>query len=60
MKKLFALLIVLIAFAGCSKPHEGVVSEEEMSKTATKAEIKLNDGKIEMLGYYTEPRKPRH
>ena len=60
MKKLLALMIVFLLFAGCSKTHEGVVSEEEMSKTATKTNIKLNDGKIEMLGFYTEPRKPRH
>lgn len=60
MKKLLVLLVVFLAFAACSKTHEGIVSEEEMSKTAVKTGIKLNDGKIEMLGYYTEPRKPRH
>lgn len=59
MKRFLLLLSVFLAFVACSN-HEGVVSEGEISRMTVKTDMKLNDGKIELLGYYTEPLKPRH
>lgn len=60
MKKILVVLAALLVFAGCGPKHEGIVSEKEMSSLTTKTNMTLNDGKIELLGYYTEPIKPRH
>lgn len=57
MKLFLTVLSFLIVLSSCSS-HEGVVSE--MPKNAIKTGMKLNEGKIEFLGYYTEPIKPRH
>lgn len=57
MKSFIAFLMFLIVFSSCTT-HEGVVSE--VPKNAIKTGMSLNDGKIELLGYYTDPIKPRH
>jgi len=57
MKNLLMIFIPLFLLISCSS-HEGVVSE--MPKNAIKTGMKLNEGNIEFLGYFTEPIKPRH
>lgn len=63
MKNFFRFLVsaalCCLVFA-CSPAHEGIVSESEMSKLTVKTDMSLDDGKIELLGYFVEPIKPRH
>lgn len=60
MKKLFLVVLLFGVLIACSSSHEGVVSEEQIPKFTNKVNMKLNDGKIEFLGWYTDPLKPRH
>ncbi|HOB71808.1 MAG TPA: hypothetical protein PKM18_08505, partial [bacterium] len=55
--KLLMVIVMFFILSSCST-HEGVVGE--LPKNAIKTGMKLNDGKVEFMGFYTEPIKPRH
>jgi hypothetical protein len=59
MKKLLLALVVIFVLFSC-KNHEGVVSESDMPAFTKKVNMLLDNGDIELLGWYTEPMKPRH
>lgn len=59
MKKLLLLFIFFFVMTSCES-HEGVVSESDMPAFTKKVKMSLNNGGAELLGWYTEPIKPRH
>ena len=59
MKRSILIFLVFVFFVSCSD-HEGVILEEDIPRFTNKTQMKLNDGKIEFLGWYTKPLKPKH
>jgi len=59
MKKLLLVVVTFLIILGCSG-HEGIVSEGDMAPFTKKVKMSLDNGDTELLGWYTEPLKPRH
>ena len=60
MKKLLLLIVSVVFVMAACKSHEGVVSESDMPAFTQKVKMSLDNGDTELLGWYTDPMKPRH